>query len=71
MDPEKLENLKRCKDCPLMKTDVMTSYDSRGLIDFSYCSSDFTRGKLVDPDALRECDIIPKIEEVEVEENAA
>lgn len=47
----------KCKDCPLVKTDAMTAYDGRGLVDFSFCTENWARGKMVDPDVERDCDV--------------
>ncbi len=55
----------KCKDCQFENIDWMAAYDGRGLIEFSYCGKDITRGRLVDPDVERECD--DGVEKVEVE----
>ena len=58
----------KCKDCIFRKVDWMSSYDGRGMIEFSFCASNIASGKLIDPDVERECaDGVKKTEASEVE----
>ncbi len=56
----------KCRACEHRETDFLTTYDSRGLIEFSYCNCNIARSRQVDPDVERECDsFTEKVESME------
>ena len=62
----------RCQNCAFREVDFLTTYNGRGLIEFSYCNQDVARAKMVDPDIERECDnYIEKTEILEEVEDAS
>ena len=56
----------KCKDCQHRMVDWLTTYDSRGMIEFSYCNANVVTGKLIDPDVERQCADFVEVKALEV-----